>query len=121
MTRWILLAAIALAAPAQAQSPELSAAIAAGQVGERYDGYMGFAASTSDRVRSEVYAINIRRRTLYTDLAVRQNVAPQVVGIATACQLLSRIPVGEVYMLGDGLWHRRAPGQPPPEPSYCAR
>ena len=35
--------ALLLASPVAGQSPQIAAAIAAGQVGERYDGYMGFA------------------------------------------------------------------------------
>ena len=121
MKRWLLLAAVVLAAPAAAQTPTLSAAIAAGQVGERYDGYMGLAAPASDEVRRQVNAINIRRRNLYIELASRRNVTAQVVGLATACQLFDRLSVGEAYMLGDGSWHRKMPGQPAPEPDYCKR
>lgn len=117
---WTLLAALA-AWPAAAQASSLSAAMAAGQVGERYDGYMGFAVTPSLEVQREINAINIRRRSLYTDLAIRQNVTPQVVGIATACQLLARLAVGEAFMLGDGTWRRRMPGQPAPQPTYCSR
>jgi hypothetical protein len=121
MKRWAFLAAVTLAVPATAQTPTLSAAIAAGQVGERYDGYMGLAAPAPDEVRRQVNAINIRRRNLYIELASRRNVTAQVVGLATACQLFSRIAVGEAYMLGDGSWHRRMPGQPFPQPDYCQR
>lgn len=115
------LVAITLANPATAQAPTLSAAIAEGQVGERYDGYMGVAAPVSDTVRRQVNAINIRRRNLYIELASRRNVTAQVVGLATACQLFSSLTVGEMYMLGDGSWHRRLPGQGAPEPDYCKR
>lgn len=119
MKRWALLAALVLTAPASAQTPTVSAAIAAGQVGERYDGYMGFVAPASDQIRRQVNAINIRRRNLYIELASRRNVTAQVVGLETACQLFVRLPVGEAYMTGDGSWHRRMPGQPAPVPDYC--
>jgi uncharacterized protein YdbL (DUF1318 family) len=82
---------------------------------------MGLAAPTSDQVRRQVNAINIRRRNLYIELASRRNVTAEVVGLATACQLLSTLPVGEAYMLGNGSWRRRMPGQPAPEPDYCKR
>jgi len=121
MRREAFLAALLLAARAAAQTPTLSTAIAAGQVGERYDGYMGFAAPAPDQVRRQVSAINIRRRNLYIDLASRRNVTAQVVGLETACQLFARLPVGEAYMVGDGSWHRRMPGQPAPAPDYCGR
>ena len=118
--RWIWIAAAALSVtPAMAQSPAVGQAIAAGQVGERYDGYMGFAGAPSPEVRRQVSAINIRRRNLYIDLASRRNVTAQLVGMATACELFAQLPVGEAYMLEDGAWRRRAPGQAAPVPNYC--
>jgi uncharacterized protein YdbL (DUF1318 family) len=115
---FFLVAAVA-AVPAVAQSPLVQSAIAAGQVGERYDGYMGFAAPPSPAVRRQVQAINIRRRNLYIELASRRNVTPEVVGLATGCELLARIPVGEAYMLSDGVWRRRAVGQSAPVADRC--
>jgi hypothetical protein len=120
MKRWLLLiSALAAAAPAPAQSPAIEGAIAAGVVGERYDGYMGFAMGPTPELRRQVQAVNIRRRNLYIELASRRNVTPEVVGLATGCELLARIPVGEAYMLSDGIWRRRAPGQPAPAPDRC--
>ena len=117
----ISMAAAALGASAvAAQSPTLvPGAIAAGQVGERYDGYMGFAAAPSEALRRQVDAINLRRRNLYIELAGRRNVTAQVVGMATGCELLASLAPGEAYMLSDGAWRRRAAGGPPPVPSYC--
>ena len=115
----LFLVAAVPAVPAVAQSPLVESAIAAGQVGERYDGYMGFASPPSPAVRRQVQAINIRRRNLYIELASRRNVTPELAGLATGCELLARIPVGEAYMLTDGVWRRRAPGQPVPVPDRC--
>lgn len=112
--------AIALAAPSAAQTG--SAAVAARQagiVGERYDGYLGYLATPSEAVRRHVGAINIRRRSLYTGLATRRRVNLQAVAIAAGCELLGQVKVGEVYMLNDGVWRKRAAGQPVPVPSYC--
>jgi hypothetical protein len=120
MKRWLfVISAVAAAAPVLAQSPAIEGAIAAGIVGERYDGYMGFAMGPTPELRRQVQAVNIRRRNLYIELASRRNVTPEVVGLATGCELLARIPVGEAYMLGDGIWRRRAPGQPAPAPERC--
>lgn len=107
------------AAPAAAQSPLAQQAIQAGQVGERYDGYMGFVATPSPQLRRQVDAINLKRRNLYIGLSTRRNVTPQLVGMATACQLLSQVQPGESYMLSDGAWRRRAAGQAVPLPDYC--
>lgn len=121
MRKLILLALLALlaAGPAAAQTPAVDAARAAGQVGERYDGYLGVAAPVSGLVRSQVATINIRRRSLYSNLAASKGVSPADVGITAGCQLLARVSVGEAYLWNDGVWRRRAPGQPAPVPPYC--
>lgn len=112
---------MSVAAPVSAQSnPVVAAARQAGVAGERYDGYLGFAATPSEQVRRQVGAINIRRRSLYTGLATRRQVNLQAVGIAAGCELLAEVRVGEVYMLSDGVWRKRGPGQPAPVPAYCA-
>ena len=116
----LLLAAVLAAAPVIAQpSSIVESAIEAGQAGERYDGYMGVVGAASPQLTRQIQAINIRRRNLYIDLASRRNVTPQIVGIATGCELLAHIRVGEAYMLSDGTWHRRAPGQGAPASDSC--
>ncbi len=118
--RTLLLAAlIALAGPAAAQTPAVDAARAAGIVGERFDGYLGFAGNPTPVVRSQVASINIRRRSLYSNLAARRGVSPAEVGITAGCQLLARVGVGQTYLLSDGAWRRRMPGQRAPVPDYC--
>jgi hypothetical protein len=122
MSRLLVLAAavtIAVAVPSIAQTPAVDAARQAGQVGERFDGYMGLAGPSSAVVRSQVSAINIRRRALYSNLAASRRVAPNEVAIAAGCQLLARVQVGQAYMLADGQWRVRASGQPAPIPQYC--
>jgi uncharacterized protein YdbL (DUF1318 family) len=108
-----------LAAPIHAQVQAVGAAIEAGHVGERYDGYMGFAAQPSEALRRQVTAINIQRRNLYLQLAGQRGVTAQLVGLTTACTLFRQMPVGEAYMLSDNIWRRRAPGQPVALPDYC--
>ena len=92
--------------------------MATGQVGERYDGYMGFVVTPPPQLRRQVDAVILRRRNLYLQLAERRNVNPQLVGMVTACQLLSQLPAGEAYMLNDGAWRRRA-AAPIALPDYC--
>ena len=120
MRRNLLVAATALlAVPALAQTPAVDAARAAGAVGERYDGYLGIAAPVSAAVRSQVAAINIRRRSLYSNLAARKGASPQDVGLTAGCQLLARVGVGQSYLLADGVWRRRPAGQGSVVPDYC--
>jgi uncharacterized protein YdbL (DUF1318 family) len=109
-----------LAVPASSQnSPTMIAARQAGIVAERYDGYLGYAANASEAVRREVGAVNIKRRSLYTDLAVRRRATVQEVGVAAGCELLGSVQVGETYVLSDGAWRRRGAGEAAPVPSYC--
>lgn len=100
-------------------SPDVAAARRAGQVGERFDGYLGYASTPSMVVQRQVAAVNIRRRALYVALASRRGATPQAAGIATGCELLRSLAVGEAYMLADGVWRRRRPGEPAPQPDYC--
>ena len=112
--------ALLWAIPLVAQSaPAVVAARAAGQIGERYDGYLGYAEATGPAVRSQVDAVNIRRRALFTDLAVKRGASPQEVGIAVGCELLGGVGVGESYLLADKVWRRRGAGQAFPIPDYC--
>ncbi|RIX29421.1 YdbL family protein [Sphingomonas edaphi] len=106
--------------PALAQrSPVVAQARAAGQVGERYDGYLGVVGAVPDEVRRQVGAVNIKRRSLYASLAARKRVTTEEVGITAACSLLRRVAVGEVYFAAEGGWKRRIAEQPAPVPAYC--
>jgi uncharacterized protein YdbL (DUF1318 family) len=114
----LLFLALLVGAPAVAQTPAVNAARAAGIVGERYDGYLGIVGPASGLVRGQVASINLRRRSLYSNLAASRGVSPQDVGVTAGCQLLGRVAVGEAYLSSDGRWRRRAPGQRT-TPDYC--
>jgi len=102
-----------------AQDPAtIMAAKRAGQIGERYDGYLGYVIAPPAALRRQVDAVNIRRRSLYSGLAASKGVSPEEVGITAACSLLRRISAGEYYLPGQGGWQRYAPGRSP-VPSYC--
>ena len=113
------MACLAVPASATAQDPAtIVAAKRAGQIGERYDGYLGYVSTPSAALRRQVDAVNIRRRSLYSGLAARKGVSPEEVGITAACSLLRRISAGEYYFSGQGGWQRYSPGQAA-VPSYC--
>lgn len=115
----LTLLSIGTAAPALAQeSAAIAQARGAGLIGERFDGYLGFVAAPSAPLRRQVNAINIRRRSLYYDLAARKGVTPEEVGITAACSLFRRLRAGEYYLPGQGSWRRYTPGQSP-VPPYC--
>ncbi len=123
MKRALALAvALALVAgPAVAETPAsaVARARAAGQIGERFDGFLGIAVDGGPLLRHQVQAINIRRRSLYSQFAASRGVTLQEVGITAACQLLGTVGVGERYVLSDNVWRVRGPGQGAPVPDYC--
>jgi uncharacterized protein YdbL (DUF1318 family) len=118
---FIAAALLSLMLPAAASAQDSATIVAAkraGQIGERYDGYIGYIVTPSAPLRRQVDAVNIRRRSLYSGLAARKGVSPEEVGITAACSLLRRISVGEYYFLLESGWHRYAQGRSP-VPTYC--
>lgn len=90
---------------AQAADPALTAAIAAGAVGEQADGYLGAAKPIGGDVRSAMEALNIKRRAAYTDQASKHGVALREWAATIGCQTLSgRVRTGQAYLLPDGVW-----------------
>jgi hypothetical protein len=119
MNRYFLIAALFWGTTAIAQTPTLDAARATGQIGERYDGYLGITTPVSSAVRSQVASINIQRRSLYSNLAAAKGVSPADVGVTAGCQLLAKVAIGGSYMWNDGVWRRRSATQGQPMPDYC--
>jgi len=108
------------AAPLFAQDSAVSAAKAAGTVGEQADGYLGTKGSVSADVRAAVDAINIKRRAAYTDLASKRGVTVADMAAVTGCQTLAgRVSQGQIYKIGGGEWQTKGAG-PIALPDYCA-
>ena len=116
----LIAAALAVAAPAVAQSdPTVEAARGRGEVGEQADGYLGLVESEPS-LRAQVDAINIKRRAYYTELAAKRGAKIEEVAAATACEILaSRVQPGQFYRLSDGTWRQREPGAAVQRPGYC--
>ena len=114
---------LAAAAPAWAQADEVvTAARAAGVVGEQADGYLGIVSgqSASADVRARVDQINIRRRAEYQARAERNNATVNEMAASTACVLFSsRIRVGEFYRDETGTWRQHTASAPVAQPTFC--
>ena len=95
--------------PVQAFGQSLDAAKAAGQIGERPDGFLGLvnpaAASAADR--ELVASINARRRTHYARIATEQQTSLEVVAVLAGSKLVARTPPGQYYMSESGTWLKR--------------
>lgn len=105
---------------AHAQAGSLSAALAAGEVGEQADGYLGFRTPPSAAVKAEVDAINIKRRAAYTELAAKRGVSVSDMAAATGClTLTTKVGPGRAYRSSNGEWSIRNGNAPVPKPDYC--
>ena len=109
----LVLAGLALSAPALAQrDPAYQAARAAGQIGEKMDGYLGVVGSQPAAIESLASDINIRRRENYAQKAQEQGATLQEYAITQGCILIVRTQPGEKYQAPDGSWQTRGAGAP---------
>ncbi len=128
MTRKInILAALTTAAiatammSASAHAQAVSAAKAAGTVGEQADGYLGVKGTAPAALHSEVDSINIKRRAAYTQTASARGVTVKEAAAAVGCQTLAnRVSQGQIYAITDGDWQVKGAGAID-LPSYCAQ
>jgi hypothetical protein len=93
------------AAPAYAQTKPLDVPRAAGQVGERYDGYavVRDAKAPAD-IRRLVEDTNAQRRKVYEDQASAKGAPAAEVGKVYAGQIMAAAPAGWWFQASDGSW-----------------
>lgn len=102
-----------MAAPAQAQrDPAYAAARAAGEVGEKMDGYLGIVGNETAQLRRLVNDINIKRRALYSQKARASNATLEEYALAAGCQAILATTPGEKYQAPDGSWQTRTNAVP---------
>lgn len=99
-----------LAVLAQAQTstakPIVDAAKAKGQVGETIDGYLALVDPNAPAdVQAAVNEINIRRKSVYTQLARQKNTSPDDVAGVSGEKLVAKAKSGEKVKLSDRQWH----------------
>jgi uncharacterized protein len=92
----------------QALAASLDQAKAAGQVGERIDGYLGVVdANAPADVRALVDQINAERQAKYKEIADKQGAPVAAVGQIAGKKLLERTPAGEYILGADGQWRQK--------------
>jgi hypothetical protein len=97
-----------LGAPAFAQGKPLDAPRAAGQVGERYDGYAVLRDSNAPQsVKSLVSQTNAQRKALYEKRAKEDKVPVEAIGKIYAQQIINSAPKGTYFLSQSGQWTRR--------------
>lgn len=100
------------AALAQVRDPAYAAARAAGQVGEKMDGYLGYVTPPSPALRAVIEDINIKRKAVYAQKAQANNATVEEYALTSACLLISQTKPGEKYQAPDGSWQTRGAGAP---------
>jgi len=110
--RTLLAAGLALALasnlPIAARAQDLATAKAAGQLGERIDGYLGVVeADTPAEIRAMADEINAKRREQYTAIAERQGVPVEAVAQIAGQKLIDRADPGDWVLGADGQWRQK--------------
>jgi len=100
------------AALAQARDPAYAAARAAGQVGEKMDGYLGYVTTPAASLRAVVEDINIKRKAVYADKAQANKATVEEYALTSGCLLIGQTKPGEKYQAPDGSWQTRGSGPP---------
>ena len=101
-----------------AQSGEVAAAIASGEVGEQADGYLGFVRAPAPGLKAKVDAINIKRREAYTQVAQTKNVPIEAFAASIGCTTLAGLKPGRAYSVARGVWATKG-AQPVALPAQC--
>ncbi len=95
-----------LAGPALAAS--LDEAKAAGQVGEKIDGFLGVVdANPSADLRAMVDRINAERLAKYAEIAKKQGTPTDAVAKIAGQKLIERTPKGQYVLGADGQWRKK--------------
>ncbi|WP_298194597.1 DUF1318 domain-containing protein [Novosphingobium sp.] len=119
----IALAALAVAGmiPAAAlaqRDPAYAAARAAGQVGEKVDGYLGYVVPPAPSLKAVIDELNIKRKAVYAEKAAAAKATVEEYALTSGCLLISQTKPGEKYQGPDGSWQTRT-AAPPLRDSRC--
>jgi len=113
----LALGAAVIATPALAQrDPAYAAARAAGQVGEKMDGYLGVVGAGSGELRAMVNDLNIKRKAVYAQQAQAQHATVEEYAFTSGCLAIARTAPGEKYQAPDGSWATRTSAPPQRDP-----
>jgi len=113
-----LIGAVLPSAAFAQRDPAYAAARAAGQVGEKMDGYLGYVVSPTPALRAVVEDLNIKRKAVYADKAKANNATVEEYALTSGCLLIAQTKPGEKYQAPDGSWQTRS-ASPPMRDARC--
>ncbi len=100
------------------RDPAYAAARAAGKVGEKVDGYLGYVTPAAPALKAVIDELNIKRKAVYADKAAANKATVEEYALTSGCLLISQTKPGEKYQGPDGSWQTRTAG-PPLRDSRC--
>ena len=100
------------------RDPAYEAARAAGQIGEKMDGYLGIVSASTPALRAMVDDLNIKRKAVYAQKAQAQHATVEEYAFTSGCLLISQTKPGEKYQAPNGSWATRT-SAPPLRDSRC--
>jgi uncharacterized protein len=92
---------------AQAQARLLDAPRAAGQVGERFDGYAVTRGSVPPDITALVKKVNDDRRAVYAQRAAAEHVPIEAIGKIYAAEIIKSAPPGTWFLSESGQWSQK--------------
>ncbi len=107
---------LVMAGPVAAQ--DYNAAKAAGQIGEKPDGYVGIVGSGSPELRRMVDDTNIKRKAVYAEKAKAERATVEEYAFTSGCLLIAKTQPGMKYQAPGGAWKTRD-GSAPERDSRC--
>ncbi len=94
------------------RDPAYAAARSAGQIGEKYDGYLGLIGAATADLRRMVDDLNIKRRAVYSERAQAAGATVEEYAFTSGCRLITQTLPGEKYQAPDGSWQTRTASAP---------
>lgn len=113
--------ALALGAPGAAfaqRDPAYASARAAGQVGEKMDGYLAVIGAGTPALHAMVDDLNIKRKAVYAEKAQAQHATVEEYAFTSGCLLIAQTSPGEKYQTPGGAWATRT-SAPPQRDARC--
>lgn len=108
MRRIILLLCLALVGTNSALALTLHEAKAAGLVGERNDGYLGYVATPpTEEVKTLVKSVNDKRRAKFSETAGKNNIRTEQVADRFYQRAVQETDSGEYYQNATGGWVKK--------------
>jgi uncharacterized protein YdbL (DUF1318 family) len=103
----LMTAGIMMSPAAHAGDPQIDAAIAAGTVGERIDGYLGVVGEVDASTARKVKEINNKRRAAYEQLASETDTTVAQVARVVGEKQIEKLESNQYFMPESGTWQRK--------------